>query len=108
MMGWLKKARSPAPGLADAEADAARRRRFAAPGKYVALYKYLDNRYANTVVLTFGEIEDLLGFMLPDVAGLQTEWWTKAEPASCPWTLAHRTAKPNLLARSVVFDRTPS
>ena len=32
------------------------------PGKYKALYEYLDNRYANTVVLTFAQIEDLLGF----------------------------------------------
>ena len=40
------------------------------PGKhkYKALYEYLDNRYANTVVLTFAQIEDLLGFTLPDPA----------------------------------------
>ena len=25
------------------------------PGKYKALYEYLDNRYANTVVLTFAQ-----------------------------------------------------
>ncbi len=30
------------------------------PGKYKSLYQYLDNRYANTVVLTFAQIEDLL------------------------------------------------
>src|SRR3979490_2618339 len=45
-------------------------------GKYLLLYKYLENRYANTVVLTFAEIEDLLGFTLPDQARVQREWWT--------------------------------
>ena len=38
------------------------------PGKYKALYEYLNNRNANTVVLTFAQIEDLLGFKLPDSA----------------------------------------
>ena len=47
-------------------------------GKYLLLYKYLENRYANTVVLTFAQIEDLLGFPLPDQARCQREWWTDA------------------------------
>jgi hypothetical protein len=37
-------------------------------GKYVSLYKYLDGRFADRVVLKFTEIEDLLGFALPDLA----------------------------------------
>jgi hypothetical protein len=80
-------------------------------GKYVLLYKYLENRYANTVVLTFKEIEDLLGFTLPDQARLHQEWWTEAAAGvagsnySDSWILASRTAMPNLLARTVVFER---
>jgi hypothetical protein len=81
-------------------------------GKYLSLYTYLLNRYANSVVLTFAEIEDLLGFSLPDLARLHQEWWTNAEhpigdrPShSDSWLLASRTAKPNLRARTVVFDR---
>jgi hypothetical protein len=80
-------------------------------GKYVLLYRYLEDRYANTVVLTFAEIEDLLGFALPDQARLHLEWWTDAAknvagPSySDSWTLARRTATPNLLARTVVFER---
>jgi hypothetical protein len=80
-------------------------------GKYVLLYKYLENRYANTVVLTFKEIEDLLGFTLPDQARLHQEWWTDAAAGvaganySDSWILASRTAIPNLLARTVVFER---
>jgi hypothetical protein len=81
-------------------------------GKYLLLYKYLENRYADTVVLTFAEIEDLLGFTLPDQARLQQEWWTERETGSAEtnysdsWILASRTAKPNLMAKIVVFERT--
>ena len=80
-------------------------------GKYLLLYNYLENRYANTVVLTFAQIEDLLGFMLPEQARLHREWWTDAEknPAgpnySDSWILARRTATPNLVAQTVVFER---
>lgn len=78
-------------------------------GRYLSLYKYLSNRYADTVVLTFAEIEDLLGFTLPDPASLRQEWWTEADTntdrPSDSWILASRTARPNLLARTVVFER---
>jgi hypothetical protein len=80
-------------------------------GKYLLLYKYLENRYADTVVLTFAQIEDLLGFALPDRARLHREWWTAAETSadgpnySDSWILASRTALPNLMARTVVFER---
>ena len=80
-------------------------------GKYLSLYTYLEKRYATTVVLTFGEIEDLLGFTLPELARLSQEWWTDADPStprarhSDAWILASRTATPNLLAQTVVFER---
>jgi hypothetical protein len=72
----------------------------------------LRDRYANRVVLTFGEIEDLLGFALPDPARSQTEWWGSSPDPMAPrssqsasWMLASRTATVNLVAQSVVFDR---
>ena len=80
-------------------------------GEYQLLYKYLRDRYANRVVLTFAEIEDLLGFALPDPARLQQEWWTGSDPIaprsaqSDAWRLASRTATVNLVAQSVVFER---
>jgi hypothetical protein len=80
-------------------------------GQYLLLYKYLENRYANTVVLTFAEIEDLLGFDLPDQARLHQEWWTEAQKDavhsgySDSWILASRTATPNMRAQTVVFER---
>ena len=78
-------------------------------GKYRFFYKYLDERYADRVVLTFRQIEDLLGFALPAVARTDPKWWTQvgegATDCAEAWTLAHRTAAPNLLAQHVVFDR---
>ena len=85
----------------------------AVSGKYVRLYTYLDNRFADVIVLTFGQIEDVLGFALPTLAH-QNAWWTLGETNvdgprhSDAWTLAGRTATPNLKARTVVFERTPT
>ncbi len=81
------------------------------PAEYRSLHKYLDDRFANTVVLTFAEIEDLLGFALPDLARLKQEWWANTTADSAPsaqsrsWTQASRTATANLVARTVVFER---
>ena len=80
-------------------------------GEYQLLYKYLRDRFANRVVLTFAEIEDLLGFALPDAARLQREWWACTDPMvprsaqSISWMLASRTTTVNLVAQRVVFDR---
>jgi len=86
---------------------------FAVPAEYRALHKYLDDRYADTVVLTFAQIEDLLGFTLPDPARLDQEWWANLDadadgtpsPQCRSWAQASRTAKPNLRAQTVVFER---
>lgn len=84
----------------------------ASSGAYAALQKYLTGRYANVVVLTFGEIEDLIGFPLPALARVQQDWWA-APVAGSPtssqaqsWILSHRTAAPNLMAQTVLFERT--
>ncbi len=80
-------------------------------GEYQLLFKYLRDRYANRVVLTFAEIEDLVGFPLPDGARAQAAWWDGPDPGgrrsaqSSAWTLAGRTAVVNMPARNVVFDR---
>jgi len=83
-----------------------------ASGKHAALSRYLEQRYADVVVLTFGQIEDLLGCALPPLAHTRQAWWTMraggadTSPYSDAWTLAGRTARPNLQARHVVFERT--
>jgi hypothetical protein len=79
-------------------------------GEYWALQKYLRDRFADAVVLTFGQIEDLLGARLPDAARSQS-WWAGPAPDATPsaqshaWTDAGRTAVANVLARTVRFDR---
>ena len=80
-------------------------------GEYELLHRYLRDRYADRVVLTFAEIEDLLGFPLPDLARVHLGWWDGGDFDSAPstqsfaWTLAGRTATVNLPAHNVVFER---
>lgn len=80
-------------------------------GKYQPLHKYLKGRFASTVVLKISEVEDLLGFSLPAHARADREWWTVADPHtsegdySRAWTRASRTAEPNLIAGTVVFEQ---
>jgi hypothetical protein len=79
------------------------------PGEYLALHTYLENRYASVVVLTFEQIEALLGSPLPTPAGTEQDWWkgggVHLQPGSAAWTEAGRTATPNLSARTVTFER---
>ena len=83
-------------------------------GDYRSLHKYLHDRYADTIVMTFGEIEDLIGFSLPDAARVEPGWWASADvngvpsPQSLSWIEAHRAATPRLQAHVVVFERTPA
>lgn len=80
------------------------------PGEYLPLYTYLEHRYASTVVLTFEQMEALLGFALPAAARLERDWWTATAVAagrhSDAWTAATRSAMPNLPARTVAFERS--
>jgi hypothetical protein len=107
MLNWLHRRARPSIGTGQASAPVEHPPRPAATGRYALLYKYLNDRYADTVVLTFAEIEDLIGFRLPDQARDQLEWWTGTVRSthSDAWTLASRTASPNLLACTVAFDR---
>lgn len=78
------------------------------PGEYRGLYTYLEHRYASVVVLTFDQIEALLGFALPTLARTEREWWTDIQDTqshSAAWTGAGRTAAPNLGARTITFER---
>jgi hypothetical protein len=79
------------------------------PLEYRALHTYLEHRYASVVVLTFEQIEALLGGALPSPASTERSWWTggaaQRQPHSAAWTGAGRTAIPNLSARTVTFER---
>ena len=79
--------------------------------RYLPLYLYLNDRRAEVVVLTFEEIERLLGFPLPDLARTVRAWWATpghdgaASPQSSSWTQANMTAAPFFSAGTVVFER---
>jgi hypothetical protein len=79
------------------------------PAEYRSLHAYLEHRYACIVVLTFEQMEALLGFALPAPASTEREWWTgdatRASRHSEAWVGAGRTATPNLAARTVTFER---
>ena len=83
----------------------------AVQAEYRPLHKYLRDRYADTVTLTFAEIEDLLGVPLPRLAREGEEWWRDAEAdgsrtaQSQTWMEAGRAARPNMSAKTVVFTR---
>jgi hypothetical protein len=78
---------------------------------YLPLYAYLEHRYASKVVLTFEQVEALLGFALPAPARAEGDWWTSPvsdmDGHSTAWTVARRTPTPNLWARTVAFERLP-
>ena len=111
MLNWMKKHGTSAASRREADAATNKAQGRATLGKYLVLHNYLDTRYASKIVLTFAEIEDLLGFTLPAQARLQQEWWTTPgidtaghNHSDC-WTLARRTATPNLMAQIVLFER---
>jgi hypothetical protein len=83
----------------------------AVPAGWLSLYTYLEHRYASTVVLTFAQMETLLGRALPAAARTERSFWTDGASrrggCSDAWTAARRTATPNLLARTVAFERWP-
>ena len=113
-MKWIQRiwnSRRPSPRQSEAAPSAPVAWPQAPParGEYSPLYIFLERRYATTVVLTFFDIEALLGFALPDAARNDLTWWTAAVPGADghneAWAAAHRTATPNLGAQTVAFDR---
>ena len=68
--------------------------------QYQALHKYLHDRFADRIVLTFSEIEDLVGFRLPDEARDREAWWVSDDAAAPRSAVADAWT----LARAVTFD----
>jgi len=113
ILNWVRRSRVSVDYEPEASAEPEQPQRRVTSGKYLLLFKYLAGRYANTVVLTFAEIEDLIGSSLPDEARLRPTWWTNPETSAAgpsysdSWILAERTARPNLSAKTVVFEHGP-
>jgi hypothetical protein len=107
--GWFRKTKTIGPSLTRIVPEELLAGR--ACGMYQPLYKYLENRYATTVVLRLSEIEDILGFRLPASARTDRDWWTIADPNTSAggycgaWRSAKRTAVPNFPAGTVIFER---
>ena len=106
---WLSTLREPPRRPRSLWADEVRSHSRALIGKYARLYEYLEQRHADSVVLRFAEIEDLIGSSLPERARRERQWWIADSATVAPhadaWILANRTAVPNLVAQTVVFDR---
>lgn len=112
MLDWIRRRQSAASAAMTVNPTARTPREPRMDSAYASLNTYLEHRYANTVVLTFRQIEDLLGCALPARARKDQEWWTAHEHTSGAhysnaWVLADMTATPNLLAQNVVFERAP-
>jgi hypothetical protein len=111
LVTWLKRRFARPTREPEQIPEPPKTQRSAVQGQYRPLHKYLDDRFADTVVLTFSQIEDILGFALPDPARVEQEWWADADADGAPsaqaraWTKAHRTAKANLSAQTTVFER---
>jgi hypothetical protein len=113
VIGWLERQglraprASPAPVLS--QAPPAR----AVSGQYRPLYKYLQERYADRIVMTFSEVEDVLGVKLPEEARRDEAWWmqplsgSRASNHADAWIFASRLATANVPAQIVVFERVP-
>ena len=78
--------------------------------KYDRLRHYLNVRTARSVVLSFHEVEKILGGPLPASARSYAEWWANENPKetrhthSRAWTRAGRKARVNLTAETVEFS----
>ena len=77
---------------------------FVVPAEYLPLHKYLDGRYADTVVLTFAEVEDLLGIALPEAARADQTWWANADELAVPSPQATCSPSAALAATMVPGD----
>jgi hypothetical protein len=104
-----RRRRSPATVHDDNSVPVFDRRGPHVAARYESLYTYLEHRAASNVVLTFEQVESLLGFQLPQLALIEPDWWMTGAPHadrhSEAWIVAERNATPNLMARTVSFER---
>ncbi len=83
--------------------------------KYDPLRDYLRDRSANRIVLSFDQIEDIIGAALPPSARKYGEWWANEDPQrtmhvqAVAWQEAGwEMAGVDLLAEQVSFVRVGS
>ncbi len=78
-------------------------------GKYQALSEYLYESWEKRIVLSYDEIEDILGFELPASAHtVPQSFWanTKYHNYAKSWLLLGYKAKVNVKTKNVSFERS--
>ncbi|WP_066066183.1 DUF7662 domain-containing protein [Neobacillus soli] len=73
--------------------------------KYEPLYQFLKSKDSNRLVMTYKEVEDVLGFTLPPSASKYLAWWDSASQhtQAYSWTKAGFKANPNLKDKKIEF-----
>ena len=73
--------------------------------KYEPLQKYLKSENRKHIVMTFQEVEEVLGFKLPDSAYKYMAWWDESSQhtQAYSWTGAGYRSKPSLKEKKVEF-----
>jgi hypothetical protein len=80
-------------------------------GKYAALHRHLMERTGNEWRATFGEIEKVLGFTLPNSAHIHRPWWSNqgeqgGHSHALAWeTAGWKTSQVDMSGEKVVFVR---
>jgi hypothetical protein len=79
--------------------------------KYEPLTRFLQNQPGGEVRLSFAQIEQLIGFTLPDTAQREPDWWSNApsgDVAANAWLAAgFRSEDVDLAAGELTFRRDP-
>jgi len=84
----------------------------AARGKYAQLFRHLSTLDVSRWQTTFGDIESILGFTLPDSARIHRPWWSNQSNGGHSHALAWQAAgwracAVDLHAETLVFERMP-
>ena len=74
MLDWIRKRASTSQDGAKADADVPKRQASQMTGTFLPLYRYLENRYANTVVLTAWFLRRGAGDFGHPVTGCPQTW----------------------------------
>jgi hypothetical protein len=77
--------------------------------KYRLLSEFLTCLHKDQIVLSFGEIEEILDFRLPESAAIHRQWWENSQThvqaqggwLPCGW----RVSSVNLADKNVTFHR---
>lgn len=77
--------------------------------KYLSLAAYFQNATSSKIILSFQEIEQIIGHQLPNAAYLNKSWWKKTKPPAKhfhAWTRAGYAVEDVEPGGRVVFRRT--